>query len=334
MGIRVLKPGMLTTVQDLGRAGYQSQGFSVAGVMDVRSFKIANLLLDNPENEAVLEFTLIGPTLEFTSDTIIAITGGDFQPTVNDEPVPMYTALYMHKGDILKFKSARTGSRGYIAFSSYLDIPVVMGSRCTNMKSQLGGFKGRKLMADDFIRFRIKRRYLPYFLSRKLTPEDFDQDETIIRVVMGPQDDMISKQGIDTFLNSEYTVTSDFDRMGCRLEGPFIAPKTTSDIISDGIAFGSIQVPSHGKPIILLSDRQTTGGYAKIATVVSVDIPKIVQRKTDHKIRFKAVTVEEAQKLFVDAMHELDDMREIIHQPCKEVLDCRLVAKRLSKLFE
>ena len=240
MGIRVLKSGMLTTVQDIGRTGYQSQGFSVAGVMDVRSFKIANLLLDNPENEAVLEFTLIGPTLEFTSETIIAITGGDFTPTINGKPAKMYTAIYMHKGDILAFGSARTGSRGYIAFSSYLEIPVVMGSRCTNMKSSIGGFKGRKLENGDYINFRIKRRYLPFFLSRSLEPEDFGQEGATLRVIMGPQDDMFSKQGIDTFLSTEYTVTSEFDRMGCRLEGAFIAPKTTSDIISDGIALGSV----------------------------------------------------------------------------------------------
>ncbi len=334
MGIRILKGGMLTTVQDLGRTGYQSQGFSVAGVMDVRSFKIANLLLDNPENEAVLEFTLIGPTLEFTSATIIAITGGDFTPTINGEPAPMYTAIYMNKGDVLKFGSARTGSRGYIAFSSYLDIPVVMGSRCTNMKSRIGGFKGRKLQAGDYIGFRIKRRYLPFFLSRKLEPDNFDQDQTKVRVVMGPQDSRFSKQGIDTFLSSEYTVTSDFDRMGCRLEGAFIAPKESSDIISDGIAFGSVQVPSHGKPIILLADRQTTGGYAKIATVASVDIPKVVQRKTDHRIHFEAITVQEAQNLYMEEQKELDRMRKEIHKPCKEVLDCRLVAKRLTKLFE
>ena len=238
MGIRILKGGMMTTVQDLGRYGYQSQGFSVAGVMDVRSFKIANLLLDNPENEAVLEITLIGPTLEFTSATIIAITGGDFQPTINGEPAPMYTALYMNKGDVLKFGSARTGSRGYIAFSSYLDIPVIMGSRCTNMKSKIGGFKGRKLEAGDYIGFRIKRRYLPFFLSRKLEPDDYDQDEATVRVIMGPQDAVFSRQGIETFLSNEYTVTSDFDRMGCRLEGAFIAPKETSDIISDGRMIG------------------------------------------------------------------------------------------------
>jgi biotin-dependent carboxylase-like uncharacterized protein len=299
----------------------------------VRSFKIANLLLDNPENEAMLEFTLIGPVLEFTSATIIAITGGDFEPTVNGEPVPMYTALYINKGDILKFGSARTGSRGYVAFSSYLEIPVVMGSRCTNMKSSLGGFKGRKLREGDYMNFRIKRRYLPFFLSRKLDINEFDQMEAELRVVMGPQDDLFTKQGIETFLNSEYVVTGDFDRMGCRLEGPFIASKNGSDIISDGIAFGAIQVPAHGKPIILLSDRQTTGGYAKIATVASVDIPKLVQRRIDDKIRFRAITVQEAQKLYLDEIKELDAMRKIIHQPCKEVLDCRLVAKRLTKLF-
>jgi biotin-dependent carboxylase-like uncharacterized protein len=323
----------MTTVQDLGRTGYQKQGFSVGGVMDVRSFKIANLLLDNPENEAVLEFTLIGPVLEFTSATIIAITGGDFSPTINDEPAPMYTAIYMNKGDILKFGSARTGSRGYIAFSSYLEIPVVMGSRCTNMKCALGGFKGRKLQAGDYINFRFKRRYLPFFLSRKLDIHEFDNTEEELRVVMGPQDDMFTKQGIETFLNSEYTVTSDFDRMGCRLEGPFIASKDGSDIISDGIAFGAIQVPAHGKPIILLSDRQTTGGYAKIATVASVDIPKLVQSSIDNKIHFRAISVTEAQQLYLDEIKEFDIMRETIHKPCKEVLDCRLVAKRLTKLY-
>lgn len=334
MGIRVLKPGMLTTVQDLGRVGYQSQGFSVAGVMDVRSFKIANLLVDNPENEPVLEFTLIGPTLEFTSDTIIAITGGNFNPTINGEPAPMYTAIYMHRGDVLKFGSAITGSRGYISFSSYLKVPTVMGSRCTNMKSSLGGFKGRKLQTDDFILFRIKRRYLPYFLSRTLTPDDMDQQQVTLRVVMGPQDSAFTREGIQTFLSSTYTVTNEFDRMGCRLDGPYIASKNGSDIISDGICFGSVQVPSHGKPIVLLADRQTTGGYAKIATVASVDIPKLVQRKTDDKIRFKAITVYEAQKLLLEETAEFDRMRKIIHQPCKEVLECRLTAKRVRSLFE
>lgn len=333
MGIRILKGGILTTVQDMGRTGYQSQGFAVAGAMDVRSFKIANILLDNPENEAVLEFTLIGPEMEFTTDAIVAITGGDFQPSLNGEPVPMYTALYIKKGDILKFRSARTGSRGYIAFAGYLDIPIAMGSRSTYMKCRVGGFKGRKLQAGDYIAFRKQRLYLPSFASRKVIQEDFSQEEATLRVVMGPQDDRFQQQGIDTFLGSEYIVTSDFDRMGCRLDGPIIAPKKTSDIISDGITFGSVQVPSQGKPIILLTDRQTTGGYAKIATVASVDIPKLVQRKTNHKIRFKAITVQEAQKLYLDEIDDLEQMRSDVNRRCAEVLQCRLAASRIAGLF-
>ena len=310
MGIRILKGGMMTTVQDLGRYGYQSQGFSVAGVMDVRSFKIANLLLDNPENEAVLEITLIGPTLEFTSATIIAITGGDFQPTINGEPAPMYTALYMNKGDVLKFGSARTGSRGYIAFSSYLDIPVVMGSRCTNLKSGLGGFKGRKLEADDYIGFRIKRRYLPFFLSRKLDMDEFDQTEATLRVVMGPQDGMFSKQGIQTFLGSEYTVTNEFDRMGCRIEREPIEHVGDGNINTDGISVGSIQVPTNGKPIIMLSDRQSTGGYAKIGTVISVDLAKIAQAQPGQKVRFVNVSLDLAQDLYIRELESIKALDE------------------------
>ena len=312
MGVRVLKGGMLTTVQDLGRTGYQSQGFGVSGVMDVRSFKIANLLLDNPENEAVLEFTLMGPTLEFTSETIIAITGGDFQPQVNGKPIKNYTAVYMHRGDILSFRGARTGSRGYIAFSSYLDIPVVMGSRSTNIKCSIGGYKGRRLMDGDYVGFRIKRRYLPYYLSRTLDLDEFDQDEVTLRVIMGPQDKAFSAAGRRTFLESEYTVTSEFDRMGCRLEGPFIAYKTTSDIISDGIAFGSVQVPSHGKPIILLSDRQTTGGYAKIANVISADFRILAQLKAGDKVHFEKVSIAAAQEALLAQRATLNCLRSAI----------------------
>jgi len=332
MGIRILKPGLLTTIQDQGRTGYQSQGFGVSGVMDVRSFKIANLLLDNPENEAVIEFTLIGPTIEFTSETIIAIACGDFQPMVNKKPIKMYTATYMNKGDLLEFAGCKSGCRGYIAFSSFLNIPTVMGSRSTSIKYSVGGLHGRKLEEDDYILFRQKRRYLPYFLSRNLAINEFDQTEVTLRVVIGPQDSYFTKEGMETFLNSAYTVTSEFDRMGCRLDGPFIASKIKTDIISDGLVFGSIQVPN-GKPIILLADRQTSGGYAKIATVVSVDLPKLVQLKQDNKICFKSISVEHAQQLLLDEVKEMDELRKKIHKPCPEVLASRLVAKRVSKLF-
>ena len=335
MGFRVLKGGLLTTVQDMGRTGYQSQGFGVGGVMDRRSFRIANMLLDNPENEAALECTLIGPTLEFTSSMIIAIAGGDFRPELNDEPVKMYTAIYVQKGDVLRLGSARTGRVCYIAFSNYISVPVALGSRSTNLKCALGGFKGRRLEAGDYIETRIQRRqYLPYFLSRTLPLREFDGDTATIRVVMGPQQDCFTRKGIETFLSSEYTVSTDFDRMGVRLEGPYIETKHGSDIISDGIAYGAIQVPSHGKPIALMADRQTTGGYAKIAVVASVDMPKLAQRRTDDRIRFVPITVQQAQQLIREEEAELQDYRNRIHRPCKEVLEVRLTAKRIESLME
>lgn len=335
MGFRVLKGGLLTTVQDMGRTGYQSQGFGVGGVMDRRSFRIANMLLDNPENEAALECTLIGPTLEFTSPMIIALAGGDFRPELNDEPVKMYTAIYVKKGDVLRVGSARTGRCCYIAFSNYLSVPVALGSRSTNLKCALGGFKGRRLEAGDYIETRIQRRqYLPYFLSRTLPLHEFDGDSATIRVIMGPQQDRFSKKGIETFLTNEYTVSTDFDRMGVRLEGPYIETKHGSDIISDGIAYGAIQVPSHGKPIALLSDRQTTGGYAKIAVVASVDMPKLAQRRTDDRVRFVPITVQQAQQLIREEEAELQELRDRIHRPCKEVLEVRLTAKRIESLME
>jgi len=211
---------------------------------------------------------------------------------------------------------------------------VVMGSRSTSIKSKIGGYKGRKLESGDYLMFRRKGRYLPYYLSRSLDLNEFSQENATIRVVMGPQEKAFTKEGRETFLNNEYTITSDFDRMGCRLDGPYIAAKETSDIISDGLAFGSIQVPSHGKPIVLLADRQTTGGYAKIATVATVDIPKLVQLKTDAKVSFQQISVEEAQQLLLDEMKEMEAFRKQIYQNCKEVLECRLVAKRLTKLFD
>lgn len=334
MGIRILHPGLMTTIQDGGRSGYQSQGFSVSGAMDSRSFRLANLLLDNPTDEAVLEFSLVGPSLAFTQDTIIAITGGDFQPKRQGQALPMNTAIYMTKGDVLTLGGARTGAWGYISFSSRLQLPKVMGSYATNTKIGLGGFKGRPLQAGDLIPFRDNRPYLPYFLSRRLTTEGFDRKEERLRVILGPQDHLFTREGLNTFLNATYTVTPKSDRMGYRLEGPPITHLSQADIISDGTCLGSIQVPTHGKPIILLADRQTTGGYAKIATVISVDLPKLVQRQAGHKIRFQAISVQEAQDLLREEEQAFNKMREAIHQPCQDSLTRRPTAKRLADLFK
>ncbi len=333
MGVLFHKSGLMTTVQDTGRTGFQKDGFSVSGIMDSRSARIANILVDNPEHEAVIEFMLVGPTIEFTFDTIIAITGGDFEPTINGKPAPMYTAIYVNEGDILELKFARTGIWGYIAFSSRLDVPVVMGSRSTNLKCGIGGFHGRKLEKDDQIWFRAKKLYIPSFLSRTIPEDDFSQSEKTIRVISGPQDDYFTKKGIKTFLESEFVITSESDRMGFRLDGPEIEHKKGSDIISDGIPMGAIQVPAHGKPIIMLADRQTTGGYAKIATVASVDIPKLVQSREGTRIRFKAISVNDAQMEYKKEERAFDKIREIIHRPCREVIEPRITARRIMQLF-
>ena len=307
MGIVFNKGGIFTTVQDYGRMGYQNLGFHVCGVMDRHSYWVANLLVDNTDREAVLEFTISGPTLYFTSDTVICITGGDFDPKINGEAVPMYTAVEVHKGDELEMGFCRSGTWGYIAFAGGLDVPVVMGSRSTDIKCRLGGFEGRPIKDGDEIEFISNVKSLPLMKERKLERPDYGEGTVELRVTMGPQDDHFTKDGINTFLLSEFTVTSQCDRMGYRLEGPVIEHNELgADIISDGIAKGAIQVPSSGQPIIMMSDRQTLGGYTKIANVISVDLSKLAQCKYPQKVRFTRVTIEEAQRIY---MMERERMR-------------------------
>ncbi len=323
MGIVFNKGGVFTTVQDYGRMGHQNQGFHVCGVMDRHSFWVANLLVDNKEKEAVLEFMINGPTLYFTTDTVIAITGGDFEPKINGEPIPMYRAVEVKKGDELEMGFCKSGVWGYIAFAGGLDVPLVMGSRSTDIKCGFGGYKGRKLTDGDEIEFETSVKTLPNMKDRHVESVEYGQDVVDIRVTMGPQDDYFSQEGIDAFLNTFYTVTHECDRMGYRLEGtPIEHSQKGADIVSDGIAKGAIQVPKNGQPIVLLSDRQTVGGYTKIANVISVDLSKLVQCKYPQQIHFVAVGIEEAQRIY--AME-----RERI-----KLLNARFVNKRLlARLF-
>ena len=308
MSIKIITPGLMTTVQDCGRYCYQASGFSVSGALDMRSYKLANILAGNIENLAVLEMTMLGITAEFTQNTVFAITGGDFTPTINGESITMYQTVYASAGDVLKMGAAKTGSRAYIAFLGGVDVPLVMGSRSTNMKCKIGGFEGRALRAGDVIEtgdnFPIDYRKK----VKKIKPDDFSSSEAEIRVILGPQDDYFTEKGIDTFLSSPYTLTKDCDRMGFKLDGEKIENINGVDIVSDGIALGSVQVPSSGKPIIMLADRQTTGGYAKIATVVSVDIPRLVQLKSGSTVHFKEVTAKEAERLYKAEQREYEKL--------------------------
>lgn len=295
MSIQVITPGALTTVQDLGRSGYQAFGVSVSGVMDPRAMRLANILCDNPEAEAVLECTLLGPALKFTADNVIALTGGDLGANLDGQPLAPYGAYAVKSGQTLRFTAPKTGCRAYLAFHGGLDIPLVMGSRSTYLKAKLGGFSGRKLEKGDELGFRAPAATIPNLDVRRFTPEFVPREVYTLRVVLGPQDDAFSEEGLQTFLNETYTVTPEFDRMGYRLNGAAIAHKNGADIISDGIAFGAIQVPASGTPIIMLADRQTTGGYTKIANVISADFRLLSQLKANDKVRFAKVSVAAAQ---------------------------------------
>ena len=313
MSITILNPGLLTTVQDFGRIGYQQFGVPVSGVVDPRAMGIANILVDNPEDEAVLECTMLGPQIRFNAPNAIAITGGDLGPTIDNQAIPNYAAIRVEAGQVLRFAGLRSGCRAYIAFAGGLDIAPVMGSRSTYMKAKIGGFEGRKLQQDDVIKFRKPNPDLRGLNIRHISPEFVPRLEYKIRVVLGPQDDMFTEHGIETFLSESYVVTPEFDRMGCRLDGEIIEHKGESgDIISDGIAFGAIQVPTAGKPIIMLSDRQTTGGYTKIANVISADFRILAQLKAGDRVRFAQVSVAAAQDALLTQRAALKTLRTAV----------------------
>ena len=313
MSITILNPGLLTTVQDFGRIGYQQFGVPVSGVVDPRAMSIANILVDNPEDEAVLECTMLGPQIRFHAANAIAITGGDLGPTIDNQPIPNYAAIRVEAGQVLRFAGLRSGCRAYIAFAGGLDIAPVMGSRSTYMKAKIGGVEGRKLQKDDVIKFRKPNPDLRGLNIRHISPEFVPRLEYKIRVVLGPQHDMFTEHGIETFLSESYVVTPEFDRMGCRLDGEIIEHKGESgDIISDGIAFGAIQVPTAGKPIIMLSDRQTTGGYTKIANVISADFRILAQLKAGDRVRFAQVSVAAAQDALLTQRAALKTLRTAV----------------------
>lgn len=310
MGIEILQGGLLTTVQDLGRFSYQQYGVSPGGAMDSRSLRLANYLVGNWENEAGLEATLLGPELRFTTAGVFAITGGDLMPALNGTPVEMYRAVRANAGDVLSFRGLKSGCRSYIAFAGGLDVPVVMGSRATLLRGAIGGYEGRKLKSGDRIDFRHPISNLPDFEKRVICQEDFSADEVILRVILGPQEDRFTDNGINTLLHEVYEITPQSDRMGYRLEGAAIGHLTDANIITDGIALGSIQVPGNGKPIIMMADRQSTGGYTKIANVISVDIPKLAQCKAGSKVRFQQVTLKEAQELYAQQHQYLQKLKK------------------------
>jgi biotin-dependent carboxylase-like uncharacterized protein len=311
MVFEVKKPGMSTTVQDLGRPCYLRYGVPVSGAMDSFSLVAANALVGNKLDDAGFETTLIGPELQALGEGQIAITGGNSQPRINDETVSMWETLDVHVGDVISFGRMESGCRSYISMRGGINTPGVLGSRSTFTRGGFGGIEGRRLRTGDVVEAidtaLLKVKYSVPVKLRPLFDGHFQ-----VQVVLGPQADMFTENGLDTFLSSPYKITPEADRMGYRLDGPQIEHVRKADIVSDALLPGAIQVPKDGKPIVIMKDAQTTGGYPKIAVATTPDISQLGQARTNNSVEFRKTTVREAQEKAREHFALLNNLRSLL----------------------
>ena len=302
MGLIVQSAGFFTTVQDLGRFGYERYGVSPAGAMDWLSLRIANQVVGNPVECAGLEFTLAPPLLLADDDLIVAAAGRGFDLFVQDRPIGLWLAALVRRGEIIHFAERGEGGWGYLAVSGGIKTPMVMGSRSTDGRARLGGVEGRPLQEGD----RLPVGDSPWvdlftLAGRSFRPElrPNYQDSVILPVIPGPQAEMFTPEGRQVFFDSAYTISPTSDRTGYRLAGPAIARQDSAELLSEGMVFGSVQIPADGQPIVMLSDHPTTGGYPKITTAARVGLPYLAQQPVGSGVvRFKEVSVIEAQQAY------------------------------------
>lgn len=307
---KVLAPGGFTTIQDNGRFGYQQMGIPVCGVLDSFSSKGANILVGNDENQAVLEITVMGPSLEITKEMDIALTGAKMGMTLNDKPIEQWKSIKVGPGDILTISQIQSGCRSYLAFSGGLKVPKIMGSFSTYVSGKIGGFMGRSLQKGDILETNnAKVLNRPRSFPRQMIPRY--PSDPVIRLILGPQDDHFD-QGILALLESNYMVTAKADRMGYRLQGPLVPLKSgmPKSIVSEPSMPGSIQIPPDEQPIILLVE-QTVGGYAKIATVISSDLSKVAQTTPGDTIKFEKTDLETAVNLYKEERNRTEKIKEL-----------------------
>ena len=302
-GLKVLAPGIHTTVQDLGRIGYQDIGVPVSGALDGFSLRLANALVGNRPGMPALEILLSGPTLEVAADAVrLALAGAGARLVIGGEKQRVVAAgqsVLLSRGEVLQIVVDRQCACCYLAVEGGIAVPLVLGSASTYVRAAIGGLEGRALRRDDIVPLAIARA--PERVELRLPRSPHVVRDQSIRVILGPQQDYFTEEAIATLLSAEFSVSKSADRMGMRLEGPPLRHRRGWDIISDAIATGAIQVPGSGQPILLLADHQTTGGYPKIATVVSSDLAIIGRRRPGDTLRFAAVTVEEAEELCREA---------------------------------
>ncbi|MGZ5233462.1 MAG: 5-oxoprolinase subunit C family protein, partial [Burkholderiales bacterium] len=282
--IVILDGGPQTTVQDLGRFGQLRYGIPPSGPVDGYAFVLANRLVGNSDSAAALECTVMGARFQVHVACAIAITGAEMPVTINGSEAPRWNSVMVKSGDVIKLGAARAGVRTYIAFSGGVNVPAILGSRSTYLRGGLGGLEGRALRKHDRVSLLPAPLPRTWRVAADRVPDYSTEPE--IRVVLGPQTDRFSESGIAAFLNNSYEMLPQSDRMGARLRGERVSHRRGHDIISDGIALGSVQVAGDGQPIILLVDRQSTGGYTKLATVCSFDIGRVGQVKPGRSLRF------------------------------------------------
>ena len=309
--MKVIDPGLLTTVQDRGRFGYQKDGVTPGGAMDLIALTVANSLVGNDESAAALEVTIAGPSIEFRQDELVSVCGADLTAEMASIRLPTWRGIYVRSASVMSFGEARWGCRAYLAVAGGIDVPAVMGSRSTNLRARIGGIKGRALRADDQVPTPPRRPGdpiaagaaagggpMPFALSERFveTAEaaSLYGDQKSVRVLPGPHLELFDERDRRLFLERAFEVSPRSDRMGYRLAGPVLDSSPRAELVSSAVLMGTVQVPGGGEPILLMADRQTTGGYPAIAQVTTADLPLIAQLKPGDEVRFELVTLDQA----------------------------------------
>jgi antagonist of KipI len=329
MSLNILKPGLLTTVQDTGRFGYRKDGIIVSGAMDNLALRIANLLVGNPESAATLEITLTGPEILFEADYLVALTGANLNPSINGEPVKMWRPVLIKKGSRLNFGKTATGCRTYLGVSGSFDIPKILGSYSTYLRAVIGGLHGKALQAGDSLAGN-QPTALVEKLSKKLdkraqatgfgeapwtlTPFFYPElsRHPIIRAIKGPEFGWFAPDAQNSFWEEPFSVTPQSDRMGYRLQGPELLQLNTKELLSTGVTFGTVQVPAQGNPLVLMADHQTTGGYPRLAQVITADFSGLAQVRPGEFIRFKEISLPEAQHLLITQEKRIAQLKQLL----------------------
>lgn len=310
--VSILKPGALSTVQDAGRFGYQAAGVPPSGPMDEYSMSLANILVGNEQGAACIECTLGGLELSFETDTTFALTGADTAVFQNDQTVGMYKTLHARQGDILRLGMARTGLRIYLALDGGIAVPKIMGSRATFQRGGFGGLGGRALAAGDSFPLGLPMgKPTEHCIPDRAVPQDLVPDfpsDIAVRAIPLHESDRFTTASLALFFSASYSVSQKSDRMGCRFEGPAIEHSAGADILSSGVQTGTVQIPGDGQPIVLMADRQTTGGYTRIAQVIRADLPRLGQARPGDRVHFVRSTPDEAARALADRTARLQQL--------------------------